>query len=675
MLRFDDFSGIRDAIEQAQTSILRASGMELAPDIVEISVRGPNVMDLTVIDLPGLVRSADKDENKSLVGDTAKLVDEYLRNERCIILAVVPANVDFHNSQPEILADAIKVDPKTCRTIPVITKPDLMGARSRSAVKDLLLGHKKDFRLGFHMIKCRGQKALSDGTGLAHSIERERRFFGAKSPWRKIEDRSAFGVEALREKLAALQVGMIEESLPSIIKEVAWKKALALGELEKLEKDLSTDAMRRECFNRFMEGAVRFITDTASGRGSYRLKESGSTWRSKLQSLFTEFATNILKQKLADICCVKTGQAVYVVDEAGNEVRGIVHQIGDRESMDVVYVDPVNDTQQISVFFEDEKERSKDKVYKVGEKLYYIDKRNPCIVRSIEDGSETVRVQDYRPFPLTSVYACHGWLQDKLAMSRTEDLSCFPSPTVFNSVVADMMRSDVEPLCFSLLDACHALLSTLIDAVPHADDQPEFEGHREKLRPLLQKRAEAAIADLHACARRRLRERLDAERLPFTSNHDLHDLISKKRAERLQRRLIAATAGLSNPGEVAPVKAGSGMSNPSTVAAAITAVFGQVKRRSCDEHAAMEMQVALEAYGRLASQRIIDDVPMLITAAMVAPLADGLRWAVCPTDAELRTLLGEAPEAAERRRRAEEQLRAMEAAEAAFDALSRRQFE
>ena len=89
----------------------------------------------------------------------------------------------------------------------------------------------------------------------------------------------------------------------------------------------------------------------------------------------------------------------------------------------------------------------------------------------------------------------------------------------------------------------------------------------------------------------------------------------------------------------------------------------------------MEMQVALEAYGRLASKRIIDDVPMLITAAMVAPLADGLRGAVCPTDAELRALLEEAPEAAGRRKRAAEQLRAMEAAEAAFDALSRRQFE
>jgi len=52
------------------------------------------------------------------------MIQEFLVNERCIILAVVPANVDFHNSQ--IMSDAIQVDPATKRTIPVITKPDLI---------------------------------------------------------------------------------------------------------------------------------------------------------------------------------------------------------------------------------------------------------------------------------------------------------------------------------------------------------------------------------------------------------------------------------------------------------------------------------------------------------------------------------------------------------------------
>ena len=71
---------------------------------------------------------------------------------RCVILAVLPANVDFHNSQ--ILAEAKKVDAETKRTIPVLTKPDLIDDGAEGNVKDLLLGNKtEEFEMGFHMVK------------------------------------------------------------------------------------------------------------------------------------------------------------------------------------------------------------------------------------------------------------------------------------------------------------------------------------------------------------------------------------------------------------------------------------------------------------------------------------------------------------------------------------------
>ena len=72
----------------------------------------------------------------------------------------MPANVDFHNSQ--IMADAIFVDPETKRTIPVITKPDLIDKGAEGSVMDLLYGKKKSFSMGFHMVKCRGQKSLNE---------------------------------------------------------------------------------------------------------------------------------------------------------------------------------------------------------------------------------------------------------------------------------------------------------------------------------------------------------------------------------------------------------------------------------------------------------------------------------------------------------------------------------
>ena len=47
----------------------------------------------------------------------------------------------------------------------------------------------------------------------------------------EIEDRNLFGVESLCEKLAVLQVRMIEDSVPSIMQEIGKKKAMALEEL------------------------------------------------------------------------------------------------------------------------------------------------------------------------------------------------------------------------------------------------------------------------------------------------------------------------------------------------------------------------------------------------------------------------------------------------------------
>ena len=40
------------------------------------------------------------------------------------------------------MAEAIKVDPSTKRTIPVITKPDLIDKGTENDIKDLLLGRK-----------------------------------------------------------------------------------------------------------------------------------------------------------------------------------------------------------------------------------------------------------------------------------------------------------------------------------------------------------------------------------------------------------------------------------------------------------------------------------------------------------------------------------------------------
>ena len=111
----DSWESITNAISAAQAHIIKMSGKDVARDIVSVDIRGPHCEELTLIDLPGIVRTMGKDESATLAEDIQGLMNDYLKNPRCVILAVMPCNVDFHNSQ--IMSDALKVDPSTKRTM------------------------------------------------------------------------------------------------------------------------------------------------------------------------------------------------------------------------------------------------------------------------------------------------------------------------------------------------------------------------------------------------------------------------------------------------------------------------------------------------------------------------------------------------------------------------------
>jgi GTPase SAR1 family protein len=184
---------IGNAISNAQKHIIASSQKEVAPDIVEVSVCSPDCVDVTLIDLPGIVRAVGAAEDKCIIDDIQNLLRSFLENPRCILLVVIPANVDFHNSQ--ILQDALNVDPETRRTIPVITKPDRIDPGAESGVLDLFMGKKTaTFSCGFHIVKCRGQEALNKGVTILQGLKNESQFFGSTKPWSEVKQRQFLGI-------------------------------------------------------------------------------------------------------------------------------------------------------------------------------------------------------------------------------------------------------------------------------------------------------------------------------------------------------------------------------------------------------------------------------------------------------------------------------------------------
>jgi GTPase Era involved in 16S rRNA processing len=234
----ENWATLPSVISDAQKYNTSNCTSSVSRDMVVVKVVGPDYEDLTVVDLPGIVRSHGKDESQTLSQEIEVLIGDYLKNERCVILAVVPANVDFHNNQ--ILSDAQKVDPMTKRTIPVITKPDAIDPGAEMEVLDLLQGKKMEFELGFHMTKGRGQIALNNKQSIKEALNDEEIFFRSKEPWRSMTDRSVFGIPNLRSKLSDLQVRIIRSSIPGILKEVNEKREKSLKEFGLLGEPLTT---------------------------------------------------------------------------------------------------------------------------------------------------------------------------------------------------------------------------------------------------------------------------------------------------------------------------------------------------------------------------------------------------------------------------------------------------
>lgn len=160
---YTDFDKIRLKIEEL-TDKVAGTKKGIVDDPIKLTsklsinlVFSPECPDLTLIDLPGITRVAlqNSDQQKVDIEEvTTNLVAKYCKeDDRTIILAVVPANIDLSTSHA--LALAQKWDSTGERTLGVITKIDLMD---RGTDARAILSNKEiPLRYGYVAIKNRSQ--------------------------------------------------------------------------------------------------------------------------------------------------------------------------------------------------------------------------------------------------------------------------------------------------------------------------------------------------------------------------------------------------------------------------------------------------------------------------------------------------------------------------------------
>ena len=195
-------------------------------NILKIELFGPKHSHLSVIDVPGIFRTTTEgvtsNEDKALVID---MVQRFIQNERTIILAVLPANVDI--ATQEILSMAKEVDSQGQRTLGVLTKPDLVDRGAEGDIISLIQGKKHKLRLGFCMVRNRGQYEANISTAERHRNEMT---FFSSGPFSVIS-KDRLGIPALQARLKDLLNDITQREFPHVKREINIM-------LSKCEKDL-----------------------------------------------------------------------------------------------------------------------------------------------------------------------------------------------------------------------------------------------------------------------------------------------------------------------------------------------------------------------------------------------------------------------------------------------------
>ncbi|KAH0508577.1 Dynamin-1-like protein [Microtus ochrogaster] len=204
---YTDFDEIRQEIEN-ETERISGNNKGVSPEPIHLKVFSPNVVNLTLVDLPGMTKVPVGDQPKDIELQIRELILRFISNPNSIILAVTAANTDMATS--EALKISREVDPDGRRTLAVITKLDLMDAGTDAM--DVLMGRVIPVKLGIIGVVNRSQLDINNKKSVTDSIRDEYAFLQKKYP--SLANRN--GTKYLARTLNRLLMHHIRDCLPEL---------------------------------------------------------------------------------------------------------------------------------------------------------------------------------------------------------------------------------------------------------------------------------------------------------------------------------------------------------------------------------------------------------------------------------------------------------------------------
>lgn len=204
--------------------------VKFSPNVVRLDISSPGFPNLSFYDLPGVISITDADDERFLVTLVEHLVQDYIKQENCIVLLAQTMTDDATNSSAaRIIRD---IGGAKMRTLGVLTKPDrIQTGESYDQWRGILKGTRFSLGHGYYVVKNNPDPRVDH----SQAREEEAEFFSS-APWStELSDyHERFGTRRLQSALSVLLLQQILGCLPRITNQIDEKAAAINAELQTL---------------------------------------------------------------------------------------------------------------------------------------------------------------------------------------------------------------------------------------------------------------------------------------------------------------------------------------------------------------------------------------------------------------------------------------------------------
>ncbi|KAG6810923.1 hypothetical protein H0H92_009758 [Tricholoma furcatifolium] len=301
-----------DALEQSFSS-----------SYVSLQISGPEVPDLSFVDLPGLIATAGTAGNSNDIELVKNLVATYIKRPSCIILLTVACETDFQNQGAQEMAKIY--DPEGKRTVGtshhscVLTKPDRIDTGDELNWISIIKNEKEPLENGWYCVKQPSSQQISNGMTWAQARNSEDDFFTCTAVWSELDPiyQKYLRTSNLVDRLSSILSELISKRLPQIQDEIDRSIANIRESIRNLPKPPSSDPRNEisTLLHTFVRELAKHVAGTPTDGLLQAIRPAQDDFRRAIRATapdFQPFERRYRNKK-------KIGSADFLVSEEGRE--------------------------------------------------------------------------------------------------------------------------------------------------------------------------------------------------------------------------------------------------------------------------------------------------------------------------------------------------------------------